>query len=180
MEFILTPFMYLAGLGLVLSLIVHISALLGLPSPFGAISWGLHIGIFVVWIPAVIVMNSLVKDFKQKDLWKAALRACPKWMKYLTYFFFGYAILNFVLFVIMDISDGSGKGSGSGTPSNVYRGFSGHWMAFYCVAMAILYSAIHVKEHDEARRCPNGHPVGPSAKFCEECGTKIVELQQTR
>ena len=78
MEFILTPFMYLAGLGLVLSLIVHISALLGMPSPFGEIVWGLHIGIFIVWIPSVIVMNSLVKDFKQKDLWKAALRACPK------------------------------------------------------------------------------------------------------
>ena len=178
MEFILTPFMYLAGFGLVLSLFVHISALLGLPSPFGEIAWGLHFGIFVVWIPVVIVMNSLTKDFKNRDLWKAALRACPKWMKYLTYFFFGYAILNFILFAIIDI--GGGRGGGVGTPSNVYRGFSGHWMAFYCAAMAILYSAIHMKEHDEARRCPNRYPVSPSAKFCEECGSKIIEHQDIR
>ncbi len=178
MEFILTPFMYLAGLGLVLSLIVHVSALLGMRSPFGEIAWCLHIGVFVVWLPAIIVMNSLTKDFKNKDLWKAALRACPKWMKNLTYFFFGYAILNFILFAILDI--GGRKGSGSGTPSNVYRGFSGHWMAFYCAAMAILYSAIHVKGHDEARRCPNGHPVSPSAKFCEECGSNIIEHQNIR
>ena len=174
MELVLAPFMYLAGLGLILSLIVHISALLGMPSPFGENSWGLHIGIFIVWIPAVIAMRSLVKDFKQKDLWKAALRACPNWMKYLTLFFFGYAILNFVLFAVIDIS------GGKGTPTNVYRGFSGHWMAFYSAAMAILYSAIHVKEHDSARRCPNGHPVGQSAKFCEECGSKIIDPLEFR
>jgi hypothetical protein len=180
MKIVLTPFMYLAALGLILSVMVHVLSLFGLPSPFGGTSWFLHVGIFVVWLPTVLVANTLVKDFKQRDFWKAALRACPKWMKYLTYFFFGYAIFNFALFIIMDVSGGSGKGGGSGTPSNVYRGFSGHWMAFYCVAMAILYSAIHVREHDEARRCPNGHRVGPSAKFCEECGSKIVEPQQIR
>lgn len=175
MKLILTPFMYLAGLGLVLSLIVHVSAFLGLPQPFGEISWGLHIGIFVVWIPAVNIMNSLVKGFKQKDLWKAALRACPNWVKYLSYFFFGYGILNFALYALTDLNCGSGRGSGDGTSSNVYRGFSGHWMAFYWTAIAVLYSAIHAKEHDKARKCLNGHPVTPSAKFCKECGSKIIE-----
>lgn len=172
--------MYLAGLGLILSLIVHVSALLGMQSPFGEISWGLHMGIFIVWIPTVIVASKLVKDFKQKDFWKAALRACPKWMKNLTYFFFGYAIFNFVLFIILEIGTGDSKGGGSGTPSNVFRGFSGHWMAFYSVAMAGLYSAIHIEEHDDARRCLNGHPVSPSAKFCEECGSKIIESQKLK
>jgi hypothetical protein len=50
-------------------------------------------------------------------------------------------------------------------------------MAFYFTAMAILYSAIHDKEHDAARRCPNGHPVSPSAMYCEECGLKVIEAQ---
>jgi len=175
MKTILTPFMYLAGIGLVLSVIVHISALLGITPPLGEVSWVLHVGIFIVWLPAVIVANRLVKDFKQKDFWKAALRACPKWMKNLTYFFFGYAILNFILFLVLEA--GSGNSKGSGTPSTVFRGFSGHWMVFYCVAMAILYSAIHIEQHDAARRCPVGHPVSPSAKFCEECGSKIIETE---
>jgi len=177
MKAILTPFMYLTGIGLVLSLIVHISALLGRHSPFGEVAWGLHVGIFIVWIPAVISANTLVKEFKQKDFWKAALRACPKWMKNLTYFFFGYAILNFILFAIMLIGSGNASGGENSTPSNVFRGFSGHWMAFYSAALAILYSAIHVKEHDEARRCPSGHRVSPSAKFCEECGSEIIEVK---
>jgi hypothetical protein len=180
MRIILKPFMYLAGFGLVLSLIVHICALIGIPSPLGEIAWGLHIGVFIVWLPAVIVAMSLVKDFKQKDFWKAAFRACPKWMKNLTYFFFGYAILNFVLFIMLEVGSGNSKGSGSGTPANILRGFSGHWMAFYSAAMAVLYSAIHVKEHDEARRCPNGHPVSPSSTFCEECGSKIIETPRIR
>jgi len=173
--------MYLAAMGLVLSVIVHVLSFLGLPSPLGEYSWGLHVGIFVVWLPTVLVANNMVKDFKQKDFWKAALRACPKWMKNLTYFFFGYAFLNFVIFIISDAAGGvSGKSEGSSTPTNVFRGFSGHWMVFYCVAMATLYSAIHVEEHDETRRCSNGHPVSPSAKFCEQCGAKVIERQELR
>jgi hypothetical protein len=172
---ILTPFMYLAGFGLVLSLIVHASTFFGVSSPLGELTWSLHIGLFIVWFPAVIVANRLAKDFKQKDFWKAVLRACPRWMKSLTFFFFVYAIINFTLWVILDIGGGFAKGSGSKTPPNVLKGFSGHWMAFYSAAMAILYSAIHVTERDATRRCPTGHPVSPSAKFCEECGLKITE-----
>jgi hypothetical protein len=112
--------------------------------------------------PAVITIRSLAKDFKQKDLWKASLRACPKWMKYATYFFFVYAIINFILFMIIDIGSVNKNGRSDSTPSIVYRGFSGHWMAFYCTAMAVLYSKLHVEENDKTRRCPNGHPVLPS------------------
>jgi len=180
MKILLTPFMYLAALGLVLSVIVHVLSLLGMPSPFGETSWVLHMGIFVVWLPTVLIATKLVKDFKYRDFWKAALRGCPKWMKNLTYFFFGYEILNFAIFFISDFAaGGSARGEGN-TPSNVFRGFSGHWMAFYCVAMATLYSAIHVEEHDETRRCLNGHPVSPSAKFCEQCGAKVIEQQELR
>jgi hypothetical protein len=174
MKIVLTPFMILAGIGLILSIIVHLLALLGMPNPFGQAAMLLHIGIFVVWLPAVIVGNKLVKDFKRKDFWEAALRACPKWMKYMTSFFFGYAILNFIIFIIL----GDGNGGSSENPSpNTLRGFSGHWMAFYSVALAMLYSGIHIEEHDNTRRCPNRHPVSPSAKFCEECGEKIIEQE---
>lgn len=175
MRLILMPFVLLAGIGLVLSLIVHGYALLGIPCPFGEVAWALHVGIFVVWFPAVIASQKLTKDFKQKDFWRATLRGCPKWMRHLTYFFFAYAIVNFILFMVIDIGGGLEKSTENGTPPNIFRGFSGHWMAFYSAAMAMLYSAIHAKEHDETRRCLNGHPVSPSAKFCEECGAVVTE-----
>ena len=93
----------------------------------------------------------------------------------MAWFFFGYAFLNFFIFFIAGIGGAAESGSDGDAPPVVFRGFSGHWMAFYSIAMAILYSAAHVREHDDARRCPNGHPVRPSAKFCEECGGEIQE-----
>src|SRR5512136_2925319 len=96
-KLVLIPFMILAAIGLVLSVAVHLCALFGFKVPYEKEAWGLHIGIFVVWLPAVIMAQRLSRDFKQKDYWKAALRGCPTWMRYVTYFFFGYAILNFAI-----------------------------------------------------------------------------------
>jgi hypothetical protein len=38
-------------------------------------------GIFLVWLPTIFLSNSLTRDFKQRDFWKATLRGCPKWMQ---------------------------------------------------------------------------------------------------
>jgi hypothetical protein len=172
MAIILTPFIVLAAIGLTLSLVAHGCALLGLPQPLGGAAWGLHIGVFVVWLPAVLVSTRLVRDFKQKDFWKAALRGCPNWMRWITYGFFFYAIINFITF--MFAAPGGQRAPNAPAPPDVFRGFSGHWMAFYSAAIAIMYSAIVVAQHDTARRCPSGHPVSPSADFCENCGAKII------
>ena len=173
MTILLLPFLALAVVGLVLSLTAHVAALFGQQQPLGDAAWALHIGIFVVWLPAVLVSNRLVKDFKYKDMWKAALRGCPPWMRWLTSAFFVYAIVNFIIFAVLAPG---GADSGANAPPIVFRGFSGHWMAFYSAAAAVLYSAIVVAKRDPARRCPNGHPVSPSAVFCEVCGARVGEL----
>jgi hypothetical protein len=85
----LYPFIILSAVGLGLSIVVHIAALFGLATPLGEQAWILHMGIFTVWLPAMLVIYPLTKEFKQKDLWKAALRGCPDWMKWMTYGFFG-------------------------------------------------------------------------------------------
>ena len=69
------PFLVLAVIGLILSLVSHTAAVLGQPQPLGPAAWGLHIGIFVVWLPAVIVSNRLTGDFKVSDR-KLRLFAC--------------------------------------------------------------------------------------------------------
>ncbi|MGA2256272.1 MAG: hypothetical protein ABSG53_16610 [Thermoguttaceae bacterium] len=177
MPLLLISFLLLSVIGLVLSLIAHTAALFGLPQPLGSAAWSLHFGIFVVWLPAVIVSNGLARDFKRMDFWKAALRGCPDWMRWLTYAFFGYAVVNFLLFVAVAPARGAGgAGGGANVPPDVFRGFSGHWMAFYSAAAAILYSAIVVSHSDSARRCPNGHPVLPPASYCEKCGEALAEV----
>jgi len=97
---ILLAFSSLAGIGLALSLAVHIAALSNI-SLFGGVAFVLHVGIFVVWFPTVIIAQRHTRDFKQKDVWRAALRGYPAWMKQLTFGFFIYAIVNFVYFSVI-------------------------------------------------------------------------------
>jgi len=170
-EILLYPFVYLSALGLVLSIIVHVAALLGLNVSSAAIM--LHLGIFVVWLPAVITSNTSLKNqYGRKDVWKYILRGSPKWMRYMTFGFFYYAFINFAIFVFMPHTVAPDAGD---MPPFVMRGFSGHWMAFYSAAFSILYSAIQIKKKNLIRRCPNGHEVSLQAEYCEECGQPISD-----
>jgi hypothetical protein len=136
------PFLWifasLSCIGLIVSLWVHLGAVMGRRVAPEAFFWMLHIGIFVVWLPAVLVAQRLVGNINRKDFWKVVLKDSPVWMRYMVYGFLGYATVNFLFFVVRAPS-GSG---GADPPAEVWRGFSGHWMAFYSAALAILYSAI--------------------------------------
>lgn len=169
MTAILYPFLLLAASGFVLSVVVHFMALAGAAIPGGKLVWALHVGIFVVWIPAVLVSMHMTRYANRKDFWKVAVAGCPIWMRRVGYVLFGYAILNFVLFIATTGSQPK-QSMGNAPPPSVVRGFSGHWMVFYGAAFAILYSRIHAPQLYRERRCPQGHAVSPSARFCPECG----------
>lgn len=174
MAVLLTPFCALAAIGFCLSAITHIAAILSLPQPLGPAATFLFGGIFIVWLPAVLVSSNLVADFKQKDFWQAALRGCPVWMRRLCFGTFYYGIASFVvfMFIIPAIRQ---------VPPVFLEGAMGHCMIFYAMATGILYSAIAVSRTDPARRCTQGHPVSPSAKFCEQCGAVVATgLQESR
>jgi len=159
------PFMWLAVAGLAASVVVHVSSLLGVPQPFGPAAWGLHVGIFVVWFPAVVVAQRLSKGAKQSDFWKATLRGCPLWVRRTSYVLFAYVFINFF----------AGIASGPDSDIKTFRLFSGHWMLFYFLAAATLYSANKVGSL-ESRRCLNGHEVSPFARFCDACGAPLPPL----
>ena len=153
-----------------LSLVVHFASSLGLPVP--AVAMGLHVGIFLVWIPAILVSIPMTRDVPHKDFWRAALRGCPKWMRIMVYVFFGYAILNFALF-LCGAFQGPADATG-GAPPSILKGFSGHWMAFYATALAMFYSATQVRRM-KPRQCPLGHTVSLSTRYCEQCGSRVEE-----
>jgi len=166
----LYPLMALAAVGLVLSLAVHIASLAGI-ALFGNAAFALHVGIFAVWLPAMFVLQQHTPAVNRKDLWKVALRGCPPWMRLLTYGFFAYAFVNFMYFFVVTAGAGS-KHSGPADDATL-RGFSGHWMAFYAAAMSIFYSSLRIPTLEARRECTQGHPVGPVAKFCEQCGSPV-------
>ncbi|HEV8583724.1 MAG TPA: hypothetical protein VGT02_02035 [Methylomirabilota bacterium] len=154
-----------AGAGLVLSVLVHLSAVAGGPNPLGRAAWLLHGGIFVVWLPAVLCAQRLTRDARRSDFWRVALRGCPPWMRYMAYAFFAYAMLNFVLFITGAFGDRDDE-------IVSVRGFSGHWMVFYSVALVLLYSYAHTDTR--TRRCAAGHAVSPTASYCETCGRLVT------
>jgi hypothetical protein len=168
---ILSPFIALSAIGFILSVAAHLAAVAGSPIPFGKAVWALHIGIFVVWLPTVLVGIRLTRGAKQKDFWKIALSGCPKWMRTALYVIFAYAILNFIFFMATTASHPQPEGD---TPPEVVRGFSGHWMIFYGAAFATLYSASTIGYSAMDRKCPNGHSVTITAKYCESCGAALA------
>jgi hypothetical protein len=106
----------------------------------------------------------------RKGFWKVVLRGCPVWMKYMTYGFFIYAGVNFLIFFVIAPS---GKLPVGGPPPSVWHGFSGQWMAFYSAGLAVATSAYRIGWGNLIGKCPNGHDVSPGYMYCPICGSKM-------
>jgi hypothetical protein len=169
MTALIYSFFALAVIGFVAMLLVHVSSLFGVTSPFDHFLKFLGPGVFVVFLPTVLVMNQLSRDFKQKDIWRAALRGCPQWMRRAVWVIFGYGWIGFFALPLL-------FGGGMDAAANKARSMSATLLIFYVIPVAILYSATQVKRVDDSRRCVNGHRVSPLAKFCEECGSPVAPL----
>jgi len=176
MKIFLYPLLALAACGFVLSAGAHCLALANAAIPGGNFVWGLHIGIFVVWVPTVLLSLGVTRNANKKDFWKVVLAGCPVWMRRALYVVFAYAVLNFIVFMASTMSQHSHP-TGEAPPV-VIRGFSGHWMVFYGAAFAVLYSRIHASRLYRNRKCPQGHAVSPLARFCPECGSVISDAPE--
>jgi hypothetical protein len=161
------PFLFLAGAGFVAMLAIHVATLFGVTYPFEHSLRFLGPGVFIVFLPMIFVMNRLVRDFKQKDTWGAALRGCPQWMRRTVWAIAGYAWVAFFALPFL-------YGGGMDSAANKARSMSGTLLMFYLIPAAVLYSATRVEQVDDGRKCLNGHRVSPLAKFCEECGAPIA------
>jgi hypothetical protein len=134
---LLWPFLVLSGVGLGLSLWVHLGAVAGRRVAPEAFFSMLQVGIFVVWIPAALVSLKRIGYQREKNYWKLALRGSPESIRYMVYGFGGYAMVKLAIFFFQ----GPQGFSGEDHPTVVWRFISGFWMAFYSGALAILYSA---------------------------------------
>jgi hypothetical protein len=99
-------------------------------------------------IPAIFAGYRLAREYPQKDYWKAALRGCPNWMRRGFYCIGGYAVINFALYIAAGPDETASPGR---VAPQVVRGFSGHWMAFFAAAAALLYSSARAEDADERR-----------------------------
>jgi len=140
--------------GFFASLLVHLTTFFGIDlSRSVPWVWVLHMGIFVLFIPMLIVQGVKPK----KDYWNKLLADMPRWAGYALKFFFVYVPINFLLFIFLarggvpEERDGKYVLNNHGTITRelseveyewqkayVLRGFSGHWMIFYLAAALVL------------------------------------------
>jgi hypothetical protein len=154
------PVMVVSAVGVIVCFLLHIGSFFAGPEFGQRLFSKLFIGLFIVWVPTVLLMNRLTRDFKQRDLWKAALRGCPGWMQRTLWVVWGYV---FFAAFILPFLRGSNPGA---SPS----GFLIFPAVFYSTSFGVMYSLLHVDQVDAGRRCLNGHSISPLAKFCEEWG----------
>jgi hypothetical protein len=166
MTVIIYPSFAFAGIGFVALLVVHLASLFGNTSLFDRTIAVLGPGVFVLALPTIVVMGSLARDFKQKDIWRATLRGCPRWMYRTVWGIGAYCWAGFFVLPLL-------YGGGMESDANRARIGSGGLLMFYLIPLAVMYSATHVEQFDQSRRCLNGHHVSPLAKFCEECGAPV-------
>jgi hypothetical protein len=174
-QILLPPLMLYAACGLILSLSVHILSFFGIEVGGNTLFMALHVGIFPLWLPVVLIGRQMTGGRTSRgNFWKAALSGCPPWMRYMTYGFFIYAGVNFVIFFVLTGLHPAPKQFGGSPPAAVIHGFSGHWMAFYSAGLAVVTSAYRRGLSNLQRRCPFGHDVGWSDQFCPTCGTSLA------
>jgi len=101
--------------------------------------WALHVGVFMVWFPTIwfLKKDEDYKQFLQSGLlsrsnpvtaFRIMLRHAPVYLKVVAMAGLVYAPVN-VLFFINSFPEAV----------NTTRMFSGHWIAFYGMALGVLY-----------------------------------------
>jgi hypothetical protein len=179
-QILLLPLMVYAACGLAVSLLVHLLSFFGIQFGGTALFAALHVGIFPLWIPVVLISMRMSSSVNRRDFWKAALSGFPRWMRYMTYGFFIYAVVNFAIFIVLVLAHPPPKQLSGAPPALVLHGFSGHWMAFYSAGLAILTTAYRRGLSNLQRRCPFGHCVGWSDRFCPTCGSSLAVAPDRR
>lgn len=137
MTAVICPVFASAGVGFVAMLVIHVASLFGNTYLFERTLAVLGPGLFVVFLPTLFVMNRLTRDFKQKDLWRAALHGCPRWMYRTVWSIFLYCWPGTAV---------------AWMAANKARVGSGVFLIFYLIPLAVINSATHVERFDESRR----------------------------
>jgi hypothetical protein len=139
---LLLPLMAYAAAGLALSLMVHLLSYADLQLGGNSLFVALHVGIFPLWIPVVLIAMRMSGGGYSRDFWKVILAECPAWMRYMIRGFLAYAVVNFILCAaLLAFVYPKGGPHGSAPPGLLWRMFSGHWMVFYGGGLLMLRAA---------------------------------------
>jgi hypothetical protein len=167
----------LSIIGLAASILAQIASFIGDGISLKVIDGVLVLGI----VPLALVANAahwavrrylgigIFRFYWTSTLWVG----CPKKMRTAAHLFMLYYVLCFGAFALLDLW-------ASAVPkSDYWNGRIFCWLmsafaiAVYGQMIPTFYAVLYTDDH--SRECPNGHPVFPWSKKCNECGASIAE-----
>jgi hypothetical protein len=167
MTALIYPSLALAAAGFVAVLAIHLSALLGATYLFEHfLKFFVPVG-FVLYIPMAFVMDRLTRDVKNREMWRTALRGCPRWMRWSEATIFGYVWIGFFVFYLL-------HPGGTDSEINNARSASAVVLVLYLIPLSVLYSSTQLPRFGASEHCLNGHRISPFAKFCDQCGAPVA------
>ena len=134
-----------AGLGLTVSLGIHFLTMFNVVKAPGWLLLAVTGWMFLVWMMTSGYIRQIGQMEDVRNPWKEAMRHCPAWLEYLTYFFIVYAIVNFTFSVSFEPTQGFFN---LDVPRHKIRGLSGFWLAFFSMGIAISVAAKRVKNKE--------------------------------
>jgi hypothetical protein len=157
--------------GIVAGVSLHILALATALTVPGPIILAMHLGLFAVAIPTIIISNKVLSSVRPKDLWAAMRAATPVWLYRFVRVLGIYWVMVFLVFILIVSKHETPDGPMS---ARTLAFFAAGWTTGYAALAQYLYL---VRNRLVARRlCPQGHEVGASARYCEVCGTPLPAL----
>jgi len=128
-------FFIIASMGFMISLLAHVSTLLGVnPEREFLYLWIMIIGLFAAWNPTKLITNNLVDEKNIREFWTLAMKNASGWIKLLYIFLTGYASLNLLYFAVLKHE------------TYELRAVTSYSLVFYLVAATVLYAKM--KEED--------------------------------
>ena len=128
---------FISVIGLILSAVIHFSALFHIYYPPKELMILIKVGGFVVVYSAWIISKNLRDKGDIKDFKNALRNVCPRWLSIMTGLLIMYALAGLFFFLFRRYFAGS-------VPTN---GFTGYWMSLYSLAFSLLYSCKRLKKN---------------------------------
>ncbi|HGY55074.1 MAG TPA: hypothetical protein ENK44_05190 [Caldithrix abyssi] len=128
--------------GLAVSLIIHFLTMFNVYKAPGWLLLSITGWMFLVWMATSGYIKQIGQMDDVRNPWKEAMRHCPDWLEYLTYFFIVYAIINFALSLSFEPTEGFFN---LDVPRHKIRGLSGFWLAFFSTGIAIAVGRNRIK-----------------------------------
>ncbi len=141
--------LYFSVIALAVSLVIHILTVLKIYLIPVSVIYILVIGVIISWLQSRTFLKMLSEENQTHHPWSLVFNNCPPWHKYLTYFLFIYALINFG-FAVSTPSDDVQQYVNFDPAQPKLRIITGFFLAFYAYSAVIgRATMILIRKQDE-------------------------------